>query len=110
MSKPRRALTLFRVFGSEFHETALEEHRVFPAVRAAGAPAAELVPVLIRQHNRSHEINSFVVTVLARGKITNNDGAAMADALDGFVHMYEHHAAREDTIVFPTWRRAISPQ
>lgn len=106
----RRALTLFRVFGSEYHEIALEERRVFPTVREAGGPAAELVPVLIRQHNRGHEINSFAVTVLARGKITNNDGAAMADALDGFVHMYEHHTAREDTIVFPAWRRAMSPQ
>jgi hemerythrin-like domain-containing protein len=106
----RRALTLFRTFGSEYHETALEEHRVFPTVREAGGPAAELVPVLIRQHNRGHEINSFVVSVLARNKITNDDGAAVADALDGFVTMYQHHAAREDTIVFPAWRRALSPQ
>ena len=28
--------------------------------------------------------------------------------LDGFVHMYRHHAAREDTIVFPAWKEALS--
>jgi hypothetical protein len=28
--------------------------------------------------------------------------------LDGVELMYEHHAAREDTVVFPAWKDALS--
>ncbi len=28
--------------------------------------------------------------------------------LDAFELMYEHHAAREDTVVFPAWKKALS--
>ena len=28
-------------------------------------------------------------------------------ALESFVRMYEHHAAVEDTIVFPAWKEAV---
>jgi hypothetical protein len=30
-------------------------------------------------------------------------------ALDGMVRMYRSHAAREDTIVFPAWKKGLSP-
>ena len=32
----------------------------------------------------------------------------MARALESYVVMYANHAAREDTIVFPAWREALS--
>ena len=32
----------------------------------------------------------------------------MARVLEGFVRMYENHAAREDTIVFPAWKTNFS--
>ena len=35
---------------------------------------------------------------------------ALADTLDDFVLMYRHHAAAEDTIVFPAWRDALPEQ
>jgi len=31
----------------------------------------------------------------------------VANALQSFELMYEHHAAREDTILFPAWKKAI---
>lgn len=40
-------------------------------------------------------------------KLDANAGR-LAEALDAFVRMYETHAAREDTIVFPAWKDAIS--
>jgi len=30
----------------------------------------------------------------------------LAKALDSFVRMYEHHAAIEDTVIFPAWKSA----
>lgn len=32
----------------------------------------------------------------------------LAQALDKFEIMYEHHTAREDTIVFTAWKEALS--
>ena len=36
------------------------------------------------------------------------DGAALARAFEGFALMYANHTAREDTIVFPAWKQALS--
>jgi hemerythrin-like domain-containing protein len=35
-------------------------------------------------------------------------GEALAQALIGFVRMYEHHAALEDTIIFPAWKATLT--
>lgn len=34
----------------------------------------------------------------------------LAKTLDAFARMYEEHAAMEDTIVFPAWKKAMSPK
>ena len=31
----------------------------------------------------------------------------LADTLDAFVLMYQHHTALEDTMLFPTWKQAL---
>jgi hypothetical protein len=40
--------------------------------------------------------------------IATGDADPLARALESFVLMYENHAAREDTIVFPAWKRVLS--
>ncbi|HLM24200.1 MAG TPA: hypothetical protein VK274_04045, partial [Pyrinomonadaceae bacterium] len=35
-----------------------------------------------------------------------NSVEPLAKALESFVRMYEHHAAIEDTIIFPAWKAA----
>jgi len=99
-----RAAQLFRNFGEEYHEKKLEEENIFPQVKKAGGEAAALVDVLLAQHRRGREIISYVLDA-TNG--TTFDGKAMAGALHSFELMYEHHAAREDTILFPAWKKAI---
>jgi hemerythrin-like domain-containing protein len=42
-------------------------------------------------------------------RIASNSVEPLAKALESFVRMYEHHAAIEDTVVFPAWKATIGP-
>lgn len=105
----RDAAMLFRNFGEEYHEKLLEEQNIFPVVRKRGGEAARLVDVLLAQHQRGREITDFILSKVRAGKI-GAAAPALAATLDAFDRMYENHAAREDTIVFPEWKRAFSPK
>jgi hemerythrin-like domain-containing protein len=97
---------VFRAFGEDYHERKLEEAFIFPAVRKAGGKAAGYVGVLVAQHNRGREITDFVLAKTSGAQI--RDGDALARAFEGFAVMYANHTAREDTIVFPAWKEALS--
>jgi hemerythrin-like domain-containing protein len=97
-----------RRFGEDYHERKLEEAFIFPALKKAGGPAADYVDVLIAQHNRGREITAHILDVSGKGDIPSGAGTGLADAMNAFELMYAHHAAREDTIVFPAWKKAIS--
>jgi hemerythrin-like domain-containing protein len=104
----RRTAVLFRSFGEDYHEKKLEEMYIFPTVKKAGGPAAAYVDILISQHQRGREITDYVLALTAKGAIGTGDAEPLARALDSVELMYEHHAAREDTIVFPAWKDALS--
>jgi hemerythrin-like domain-containing protein len=103
-----RTAKLFRSFGEDYHERKLEEAHIFPAVRKAGGPAAAYVDVLIAQHNRGREITDYILAVTGKGAIGTGDAEPLARVFETFVLMYQNHAAREDTIVFPAWKEALS--
>lgn len=103
----QKTARLFRAFGEEYHEKKLEEQFIFPAVRKAGGPAAALPDVLVVQHDRGREITDYVLAVTNGAKIGGN-AAELAKALEAFVLMYEYHAAREDTIIFPAWKQTMT--
>ena len=97
---------LFRSFGEDYHEKKLEEAYIFPAVKKKGGKAATYIDVLVAQHNRGRQITDFILAKTAGAHVT--DGAALARAFETFALMYENHTAREDTIVFPAWKLALS--
>jgi hemerythrin-like domain-containing protein len=99
---------LFRTFGEDYHERKLEEPYIFPTVRNAGGAAASYVDVLIAQHNRGREITDYVSAITAKGLIGTGDAEPLARVFEAMDLMYENHAAREDTIVFPAWKDALS--
>jgi len=104
----RRTALLFRSFGEDYHEKKLEEAYIFPALKKAGGPAADYVDVLIDQHRRGREITDYILAVTGKGVIGSTDVDVLAKVMDGIELMYEAHAAREDTIVFPAWKDALS--
>lgn len=99
---------LFRGFGEDYHEKKLEEAHIFPAVAKAGGPAAGLVDTLKQQHDRGREITDYILAVSGKGAIGAGDAEPLAHAFETFVLMYRNHVAREDTVVFPAWKAALS--
>jgi hemerythrin-like domain-containing protein len=99
---------LFRAFGEDYHEKKLEEAYIFPAVKSAGGAAATLPDILVTQHNRGREITEYIISVTGSAKLGAANGQSLAEALAGFIRMYEHHAALEDTIVFPAWKTTLN--
>jgi hemerythrin-like domain-containing protein len=103
-----RTAALFRTFGEDYHERALEERHVFVPLIGSGSPAGLLAKTLTVQHQRGREITDYIAAVAKKGSPGGDDRSALATTLTQFVRMYEHHAAIEDTIIFPAWKRAIS--
>lgn len=103
-----RTAKLFRSFGEDYHERLLEEAHIFPAVKKAGGPAAAYVDILKAQHDRGREITDYILSVVGKGAIGADDAEPLARAFETFVSMYQNHTAREDTIVFPAWKEALS--
>lgn len=104
-----RTAELFRSFGEEYHERSLEEAHVFKPLARAGSPHATLVRTLTSQHERGRAITAYILAMAKKGRAATAELAPLAHTLESFVRMYEHHAAIEDTIVFPAWKAAISP-
>lgn len=106
----RRTATMFRTFGEDYHEKKLEETHIFPTVKKAGGPAAAYVDILVAQHQRGRELTDYALGIAGKGAIGTGDAETLARALDSVELMYEHHSAREDTVVFPAWKEALSAQ
>ena len=100
-----RTGVLFRDFGENYHEKMLEEQHIFPVVHKGGGEAAKLTEILLAQHQRGREITSFLLDVTKGGRIASANAGPLARSLEAFVLMYRNHAAREDTIVFPAWKK-----
>ncbi|MEE3624163.1 hemerythrin domain-containing protein [Nitrospirillum sp. BR 11752] len=103
-----RAAMLFRTFGEDYHERALEEAHIFPVVRTLPGPAAAYPDVLTTQHERGREITDYILGATVHGMIGTADREPMARAMDALVRMYRAHAAHEDTVVFIAWKQALS--
>jgi len=104
----QRTAKLFRAFGEDYHEKKLEETYIFPAVKRAGGQASGLTGILILQHQRGRAITDYILTVTKGSKIDPSDTEPLAKTLESFVLMYQNHAAREDTIVFPAWKQTLT--
>jgi hemerythrin-like domain-containing protein len=99
------AAMLFRDFGEQYHERELEERYIFPVLRKG--PASALVDTLLAQHQRGREITAFVLDATRGGSVDGARTRPLAAALTAFARMYEAHAAREDTILFPAFKDAL---
>jgi len=102
-----KAVTLFRVFGEDYHEKMLEEVYILPILTKSPGPAAAYVDVLMDQHTRGREITDYLLSITKADRIPSNSVEPLAKALESFVRMYEHHTAIEDTIIFPAWKTAV---
>jgi len=98
---------LLRTFAEDYHEKQLEEAHIFPALKRVGGGPARDVDTLVAQHQRGREITDYVIAATASA-IGPARAESLARTLDAFTRMYEEHAAIEDTMVFPAWKRTMS--
>jgi hemerythrin-like domain-containing protein len=103
----QKTARLFRAFGEDYHEKKLEEPYIFPVVKKAGGPAAIYPDILIVQHDRGREITDYILSVTQGAKLGAANAEPLARAMESLVLMYRNHAAREDTIVFPAWKKTL---
>jgi hemerythrin-like domain-containing protein len=98
---------LLRTFAEDYHEKQLEEAHIFPALKRAGGAPSRDVDTLIAQHQRGREITEYVIAVTG-APISQARAEPLARTLEAFARMYEEHAAMEDTLVFPAWKKTMS--
>lgn len=101
---------LFRVFGEDYHEKRLEEGYIIPLIKKVQGPTAAYGDVLLAQHQRGREITDYLLSVSKADRIATNQVENVAKTLESFVRMYQHHAAIEDTVVFPAWKAATGDE
>lgn len=104
----RNATGIIRRFIEEYHEK-LEEEYVFPLFEKGG-PHADLAKTLRHQHEAGRRVTQFLLdnanAVAVKDETVRK---ALAQHLAMFTRLYRPHAAREDTVLFPAIRQAITP-
>ena len=95
-------------FIEDYHEK-LEEDFLFPRFRKANK-LVDLVDVLVEQHQAGRRLTDTTLR-LANLKALKDpaDRDTLADSLRRFIRMYNPHEAREDTVLFPAFRKIVSP-
>lgn len=95
-----RAAGIIRHFIEGYHER-LEENYLFPRLRTEGQQV-ELVDVLQNQHEAGRKATALILELVKKG-----DAQALAKPLAAFVRMYRPHEAREDTVLFPAFKKIV---
>jgi hemerythrin-like domain-containing protein len=98
---------LIRSFVEDYHEK-LEEDYLFPRFRKTNK-LVDLVDVLNQQHQRGRVLTDRTMQLATTAALKDaSQRANLRNALHEFVRMYEPHEAREDTVLFPAFRKIVS--
>jgi hemerythrin-like domain-containing protein len=109
-SFPRKAIAdsanIIRTFVEDYHEKQ-EEQYLFPRFQKAGQ-LTDLVNVLLQQHQAGRRITDQVMQLAKSATPTDAEDQKLVQLLSDFNKMYRPHEAREDTILFPAFRKIVS--
>jgi len=100
------AAGIIRSFVEDYHEKQ-EEDYLFPRFRKAGQ-LIDLVDTLLRQHNAGRRITDQLLQLTKGPSINTAESQQLASLLTVFNTMYRPHEAREDTVLFPAFRKLVS--
>ncbi|HEY9792401.1 MAG TPA: hemerythrin domain-containing protein [Candidatus Obscuribacterales bacterium] len=95
-----------REFIENYHEKS-EEGDIFPRLEKAGK-LTDLVATLRQQHAAGRKVTANILAMTESDKVMGENRQKLGAALNAFVRMYRPHEAREDTVVFPTFRKIVS--
>ncbi|HYY14052.1 MAG TPA: hemerythrin domain-containing protein [Chthoniobacterales bacterium] len=98
---------IIRGFIEDYHEK-LEENFLFPLFEKAGK-LTDLVKTLRDQHEAGRRVTDLTLNLARQSALKNAaERTRLSDALRQFVRMYNPHEAREDTVLFPAFRKIVS--
>jgi hemerythrin-like domain-containing protein len=104
----QRSAALIRKFIEDYHERQ-EEEMVFPRFEKARR-LVELVRVLRAQHQAGRKVTERLQGLATAAGIKDPERRRqLRGELLAFVRMYEPHASREDTVLFPALHDLVSP-
>src|SRR5216110_151660 len=101
------AARIIRSFVEDYHEK-LEEDFLFPRFEKTN----QLVDlkVLREQHQAGRRVTDVTIRFASLQSLRNeSDRAQLVNSLQQFIRMYNPHEAREDTVLFPAFRKIVSP-
>lgn len=94
---------LIRKFIEDYHEKN-EEKFIFPKLQKSIGEARRDVAILLDQHQAGRKLTDEIIRVATSNAKDNR----LVEPVTQFIRMYRPHAAREDTIVFPAFHKAVS--
>lgn len=101
------AAGLLRRFAEQYHER-MEEEYVFPRLEKAGK-LTDLTRILREQHAAGRKLTDGILKSATPAALQEaGQRQALAGSLQAFIRMYEPHAAREDTVLFPAFHASYS--
>jgi hemerythrin-like domain-containing protein len=103
----QRTGKLIRSFVEDYHEKQ-EEEFLFPRFERAGK-LVPLVKTLRAQHQAGRAVTDRIIALATPASVKEaGSRKELAGRLESFSRMYEPHAAREDTVLFPALHEIIS--
>jgi hemerythrin-like domain-containing protein len=98
---------IIRSFVEDYHEK-LEEDFLFPRFEKANL-LVDLVKVLRTQHEAGRRVTDITLRFANVGSLKNDsERAQLVDSMQEFIRMYNPHEAREDSVLFPAFRKIVS--
>jgi hemerythrin-like domain-containing protein len=109
-SFPKEALLnaagVIRTFVEDYHEKQ-EEQYLFPRFKKVNQ-LTDLVQVLLQQHKAGRALTDQVIQLTKSATSTDGENQKLTQLLTSFNTMYRPHEAREDTVLFPAFRKIVS--
>ena len=109
-SFPKEALSnaanVIRTFVEDYHEKQ-EEQYLFPRFQKA-KQLTDLVHILLQQHQAGRRLTDEIMQLTKTQTATDTESQRLLQLLTSFNTMYRPHEAREDTVLFPAFRKIVS--
>ena len=100
------AAGIIRTFVEDYHEKQ-EENYLFPRFQKANE-LTDLVDVLLQQHQAGRRLTDQIIQLTKSQTSTETENQKLIQLLTNFNAMYRPHEAREDTVLFPAFRKIVS--
>ena len=97
---------VIRTFVEDYHEKQ-EENYLFPRFQKANQ-LTDLVDELLKQHRAGRTITEQLLQLSKQATRTESENQKIIELLTSFNIMYRPHEAREDTVLFPAFRKLVS--